>query len=105
MIINSKHKSLSIERFDGYVIEPCKRFPLEGDPFRFTFEECSPDMANTWTLYGHIPGVGVETVGHYQTRREAEAIFARIMGSSYRPYFEPLASLALEGNEVKACPA
>lgn len=48
---------------------------------------CEPvEDANTelWTLYGHVSGHGVETMGNFRTREQAEAVFARITGRRYR---------------------
>lgn len=63
-------------RFDDYEIAPCQQF--EGH-----FEPCEPDAADVWTLYGHIPGQGVEAIGDFATREDAEEIYSRITGRSY----------------------
>lgn len=44
-------------------------------------EDADADM---WTLYGHVPGHGVEAIGDFRTREHAEEVFARITGRRYR---------------------
>ena len=41
-----------------------------------------PD-AEVWTLYGRVPGEGVEAVGHFATWEAAEEVRARITGTPY----------------------
>jgi len=48
-------------------------------------EPCESSEADFWTLYGHIPGEGVQASGDFDTREHAEEVFARITG---RPYTE-----------------
>lgn len=69
--------------FDVYEIHPCQRFAEPDDPHRFYFEVCEPHEADVWTLYGHIPGQGVEAIGDFSTRTHAEDIYARITGRGY----------------------
>jgi hypothetical protein len=40
--------------------------------------------AELWTLYGHIPGQGVEAIGDFRTREHAEAVYARVTGRRYQ---------------------
>lgn len=70
-------------RFDGYEIEPCLRFEEPDRPGHFSFEPCSPAEADVWTLYGHIPGQGVEAVGDFPTREAAADVYARITGRRF----------------------
>ena len=70
-------------RFDDYEIQPCRRFTEDGDRLRFYYETCEPDEADVWTLYGHIPGQGVEAIGDFDTREQASEVFARITGRRY----------------------
>ena len=70
-------------RFDAYEIAPCRRFREDGDRERFYYEPCKPEEADVWTLYGHIPGEGVEAIGDFTTREQAEHIYARITGRRY----------------------
>ena len=70
-------------RFDAYEIAPCRRFEEPGKPGRFYFEPCEPAEADVWTLYGHIPGQGVEAIGDFDTREHAEDTYARITGQAF----------------------
>jgi len=70
-------------RFDNYEIHPCRRFQEDGDRIRFYYETCEPHEADIWTLYGHIPGQGIEAIGDFETREHALEVFARITGRRY----------------------
>ena len=70
-------------RFDEYEIAPCRRFHEDGDRDRFYYESCGPEEADVWTLYGHIPGQGVEAIGDFASCDLAEQVYARITGRSY----------------------
>lgn len=70
--------------FDNYEISPCKRHEEPDSPGQFYFEPCEPDEADVWTLYGHIPGQGVEAIGDFATLAFAEEVFSRITGAQYR---------------------
>jgi hypothetical protein len=69
--------------FDSYEIEPCIRMEEPDRPGHFYFEPCSPSEAHVWTLYGHIPGQGVEAIGDFPTREAAAEVFARITGRQF----------------------
>jgi hypothetical protein len=69
--------------FNSYEIGPCRRFREDGQRDRFYYEACAPDEADVWTLYGHIPGRGVDAIGDFETREHAEEVFARITGQRY----------------------
>jgi hypothetical protein len=75
----------TLARFDDYEIHPCTRTEEPDSPGHFYFEQCEPAEADVWTLYGHIPGQGVEAIGDFDTREHAEEVFARITGRPY-PY-------------------
>jgi hypothetical protein len=70
-------------RFDAYEIAPCKRFREEGEGDRFYYEPCKPEGADVWTLYGHIPGSGIEAIGDFASCELAEEVYARITGERY----------------------
>ena len=46
-------------------------------------EPCEPYEADFWTVYGHIPGEGVQAIGDFDTSEHAEEVFARITGRRY----------------------
>jgi hypothetical protein len=70
-------------RFDAYEIQPCHRYFDIDEPDIAFVEPCEPYEADFWTVYGHIPGEGVQAIGDFETREHAEEVFARITGRSY----------------------
>jgi len=66
--------------FDNYEISPCRRYEEPDSPNKFYFEVCEPHEADVWTLYGHIPGEGVQAIGDFSKREYAEEAFQRITG-------------------------
>lgn len=74
----------TVGRYDAYEIHPCREYEQigeDGTAWRFT-EPCEAEEAQFWTLYGHIPGEGVEAIGDYRTREDAEAVLCRITGTT-----------------------
>lgn len=67
--------------FDGYEIHGVVEF-RGADGTRYC-EPAHDDEAHFWSLYGHIPGQGLECIGDFSTRAQAEEIFARITGRSF----------------------
>jgi hypothetical protein len=72
-----------LTRFDRYEIGPCRRLLEDGKTVRFYYEACAAKDADVWTLYGHIPGQGAEAIGDFDSREQAEEIYARITGEPY----------------------
>lgn len=70
-------------RFDAYEIQPCRRYIDMDEPDIAFVEPCQPYEADFWTVYGHIPGEGVQAIGDFDTREHAEEVFAQITGQSY----------------------
>lgn len=70
-------------RFDDYEIQPCRRYIVEDEPDKSFVEPCESFEADFWTLYGHIPREGVQTIGDFDTHEHAEEVFARITGHRY----------------------
>jgi len=70
-------------QFDGYEIAPYLR-PEESDsPGRFYDEACDAADVDVWSLYGRIPGLGVEAISEFDKREHAEEVYARIPGERY----------------------
>jgi hypothetical protein len=69
--------------FDDYEISPCRRHEEPDSPGRFYYETCRPTEADVWTLYGHIPGRGVEAIGDFDNFEHAAGVYARITGKPY----------------------
>jgi len=66
--------------FDAYEISGVREFGSGAERYC----EPVPDAdAEFWSLYGHIPGQGVECIGNYKSRKAAEEMYARITG---RPF-------------------
>ena len=66
--------------FDGYEIHGVHEFQDEHGRF---CEQAPDHQAEFWSLYGHIPGQGLDCIGDFRTREAAEEVFARITGRSY----------------------
>ena len=71
----------SIIPFDDYEIHGVVEF-RGADGTRYC-EPAPDDEAHFWSLYGHIPGQGLECIGDFSTREQAEEIFVRITGRTY----------------------
>ena len=67
-------------RFDAYEIHGVGEFD---DGTGKYCEQVPDDAAEFWSLYGHIPGQGVDCIGDFKTRKHAEEIYARITGRRY----------------------
>lgn len=67
-------------RFDAYEIHGVREYG-EGDDA--SCEQVPDEPAEFWSLYGHIPGQGVDCIGDFATREHAEEVFARITGRRY----------------------
>lgn len=68
--------------YDAYEVHGVAAF---GDGPRRGCEPVPDDEAEFWSLYGHIPGEGVECVGDFATRRDAEDVRDRITGGAVVP--------------------
>jgi hypothetical protein len=67
-------------RFDAYEIHGVREY--HGAPFgqgKYS-EQVPDDEAQFWSLFGHIPGQGLDCIGDFKTREHAEEIYARITG-------------------------
>jgi hypothetical protein len=67
--------------FDDYEIHGVKEFHEVGVLW---FEQVSDREAEFWSLFGHIPGQGLDCIGDFKTSEHAEEIYARITRRSYR---------------------
>lgn len=61
--------------FDAYEVHGCR-------DFGGFVEQVTDDKAQFWSLYGHIPGEGLECIGDFSSRAAAEEICQRITGGS-----------------------
>jgi hypothetical protein len=76
-----KHDNQLPTPFDDYEIIGVVETEDEQGAF---CEPASDGEAQFWSLYGHIPGQGLECIGDFKTRELAEEVYARITGRLYR---------------------
>jgi hypothetical protein len=76
--------------FDIYEIHGMKRLSaclgLEEEPVGRVIdnaEQVADSEAEFWSLFGHIPGQGLDCIGDFPTREHAEEVFTRITGRKY----------------------
>ncbi len=77
--------------YDNYEISGCYRLNDEGnpDPAGASVERCDDDaQAQFWTLYGHIDGEGVQAIGDFTSRDDAEQVYRRIVGEPFTGSYE-----------------
>jgi len=67
--------------FDGYEVHGVRKF---GRGAGRNCEQVPDEKAQFWSLYGHIPGRGLECIGDFKSRALAEEVYARITGRAYR---------------------
>jgi hypothetical protein len=67
-------------RFDEYEVHGVREFDDGNGKY---CEQVPDDEAIFWSLYGHIPGQGVDCIGNFKTREFAEEVYARITGRRY----------------------
>ena len=85
VIIDSEIR-FTVERFDAYEIHGVREF---GRGKSRHCEQVPDGEAQFWSLYGHIPGQGLECIGDFKTRRHAEEIYSRISGRPYHDQPQP----------------
>ena len=69
-------------KFDNYEIHGCVERP-SGPGYESYVEQCPDDEADYWTLFGHISGEGIQAIGDYATREDAEELYQRITGRRF----------------------
>lgn len=72
------------ERSNGQLPTPYDEYEIHGViEVDRACEQVDDNQAQFWSLFGHIPGQGVQCIGDFGTRKHAEEVFARI---TRRPY-------------------
>lgn len=66
--------------FDNYEIHGIREFGKGRSKY---CEQVPDDEAKFWSLFGHIPGQGLDCIGDFATREHAEEVYARITGRRY----------------------
>ena len=78
-------------RFDDYEVHGVRGFSRGAKSY---CEQAPDEKAHFWSLYGHIPGQGLECIGDFTSRAAAEEVYARIIG---RPYHDGKPPVESEG--------
>jgi hypothetical protein len=70
----------TVTPFDRYEIHGVRRYGRG----KSSYCEQVPDAkAKFWSVYGHIPGQGVDCIGDFKTREHAEEVVARITRTKF----------------------
>jgi hypothetical protein len=72
------HWMLSIWDFDALEIHPCAVIDRDCDGTE-TVEQCEPQDAHFWTVYGHLRSGGVDAFEDFPTEAEAIAFHDRLI--------------------------
>ena len=73
-------KGHTMNYFDTYEIHGVAEFTAaKGERYCEPVEDAK---AQYWSLYGHVPGEGVECIGDFKSRKAAEAVLERITGGT-----------------------
>lgn len=67
-------------KYDDYEIHGVREYGRGKSRY---YEQVPDAKAKFWSLYGHIPGQGVDCIGDFKTREHAEEVYARITGHAY----------------------
>lgn len=68
--------------FDAYEIHPVAQRRMQGGSC-IAEQTDDPAEASCWSLFGHIPGQGLECIGDFPSYELAAEIYARITGHAY----------------------
>lgn len=85
--------------FDSYEVHGCRSF-------QNVVEQVDDELAQFWSLYGRIPGQGLECIGDFKSREIAEEVRCRITGRKNSAdftgaYYEGYMKLREENRELK----
>jgi hypothetical protein len=79
-----RHYIAESDSFDGQRPEQFEDYEIHGViEVDRTCEQVDDEEAQFWSLYGRIPGLGLECIGDFRSRELAEEIYARITGRCY----------------------
>ena len=67
-------------KYDAFEIHPCllldaNNNPVKNDdPMGISYDQCDEDDPNlaVWSVYGHIPGQGIESISDHPTKEAAQ---------------------------------
>ena len=84
-ILNSVQYHYRMQGFDAYEIHGC-RYSNPENPLKVgetaDVEQCEYSEADFFSLYGHLPGLGLECIGDFVSREAAERILFLILNYS-----------------------
>lgn len=61
------------EKFDELEVHPCRTIKEEGIPKKLEcVEQCEPSEAEFWSVYTHLVGGGLDCIGDFDTKEEAD---------------------------------
>ena len=69
---------LNIQSFDALEIHPCAVVAIDGDGTEVV-EQCEPECAHFWTVYGHYRAGGVDAFEDFANEAEAVAFHDRLI--------------------------
>ena len=80
-------------KYDTYEIHPCVLLddnangtPVRNDdPTGVSYEQCEEDDPNIaiWSVYGHIPGQGLESISDHPTKEEAQIAIIELIKAAH----------------------
>jgi len=68
----------SIKEFDALEIHPCAVVGCDSSATEFV-EQCEPEQAHFWTVYGHYRSGGLDAFEDFSTEAEAVTFFDRLL--------------------------
>lgn len=74
------HNDNPLPRFDSFEIHGVA--PATDELGNY-LESVDDSEAEAWSLYGHLPGEGLKSIGVFPTREQAEAVYAGLTGLCY----------------------
>lgn len=70
---------MEINRYDAVEVHPVREYPdTEGGTF---CEQCEPEEAHFWSVYGHLKEGGLECFEDFETEEKAEAFAAKLLAA------------------------
>ena len=73
------HWMRTIQEFDALEIHPCAVIGRDSSGTEFV-EQCEPEEAQFWTVYGHYRTGGLDAFEDCSTKPEATAFYERLLG-------------------------
>ena len=84
-------------RFDDYEVHGVREFKRGAKGY---CQQVPDEQAHFWSLYGHIPGQGLDCIGDFKSRTAAEEAYARITGRPYRDGTPPASENVIDVHQL-----